>query len=102
MSYRSLNVAGVERIDLETLDFVIERVWVAEPIQGRQPVIGVGRLSDGRWWWSRDDGQRDRAAWACSDELSAERAAHQWSERSRLRWRQAAVPEPIRPRRSSG
>jgi hypothetical protein len=80
----------MERIDVATLEHTVERTWVAEPVQGRRPVIRVGRLADGRWWWSRDDGQRDQGAWACGSEVEAEFAAHRWSERSGLRWRQAS------------
>lgn len=78
-------------MELGKLDFVIERMWVAEPIQGRRPVIKVGTLTDGRWWASRDDGHRWAGAWVFGDEVQAEAAADRWSRRSGLRWLPAAV-----------
>jgi hypothetical protein len=86
----------VERIQLESLDYVIERVWVAEPIQGRQPVIRLGRLADGRWWAAKE-GLSGPGAWVFGDELRAEAAAHRWSEQSKLRWRPATVKRQPSP-----
>lgn len=80
----------MERIELEALDHVVERAWVAEPVQGRQPVITIGRLADGRWWAARE-GLTGTGAWVFGDELLAEQAAHRWSEQSRLRWRPAKL-----------
>jgi len=80
----------MERIELGSLEYTIERTWVAQPIQGRQPVIRVGKLADGRWWAGHDDGHRWTGVWACDSEVQAEEAADRWSRRSRLRWRPAA------------
>jgi hypothetical protein len=77
----------MDRIDLAELEHTVERVWVAEPVQGRQAVIRVGRLADGRWWVSRDDGRHWTDCRACGDEHQAEAAADRWSRRSGLRWR---------------
>ena len=92
----------MDRIELSELEHSVERVWVAQPVQGRQQVISLGRLADGRWWASKDDGGRRVLAWVFGDELGAEAAAHRWSERSGLRWRQqqpADHSETTSPRR---
>lgn len=86
----------MNRIDLDGLAHTVERVWVAQPIQGRHPVIRIGKLADGRWYASRDDGHRWTGTWACGDELQAEAAAHHWSVLSRLRWRRASVEQVSR------
>lgn len=75
------------------LEHTVVRAWVAQPVQGRQPVIRVGTLADGRWWASRDDGHRWVGAWVFGDEMQAEQAAHRWSERSGLRWRRLDATE---------
>lgn len=86
---------GMEKVELTALEHSVERMWVAQPAQGRQPVIRLGRLVDGRWWASRD-GFTGTGAWAFTDELQAETAAHRWSERSGLRWRSAALDDVSR------
>jgi hypothetical protein len=79
----------VDTIDLTEVEHTVEHVWVAQPIQGRQPVIRVGKLADGRWWAGRDDGHRWTGTWAYDTEEQAEAAADRWSRLSGLRWRKA-------------
>lgn len=83
----------MQRIDLGQFEHTVERTWAAEPVQGRRPVIRLGRLGDGRWWVARDDGHRWTGVWACGDEVQAEAVADRWSRRSGLRWRR--VPAPV-------
>lgn len=82
----------MDRIDLGALDHVVKRMWVAQAIQGRQPVIRLGTLADGRWWASRE-GFTGTGVWVFGDEMRAEEAAHRWSERSGLRWHRVEADE---------